>query len=555
MTGIFHKYFNTYLTIWLSSLSVTSGGSDWQLCFDKCYYLTSKIKVTFEDQKAVCQSMGSRPVDFGSKQEQTLAAELSTYRLVKFDGQPYWINKRNTVNNTGIPSCRTITFSGNGIHLEQDVSCSALSHPFCENDISFCQSSRKNNTLTHDWVKVGQSNYYHLSYSTHTYCDAKTFCQKVLHGKIASVGNHSFMGLLAIKLGISGTTKLDVWLDSSGNSCPSGSGLGNVMRYTGPLVHLIEMRNTSENFRVLCETNTITNSTQITSSLQTTITTRTTKPIRHSTTHLATVKSSTSTRIPQTYTVSPSTQSGVPQTTQYQSSSTTRLQSALVSRQATSAKRPQSISTTPQQLALTITQQEASATLKQSTTTTLLQSASTADHQATSTTQAQPQVESSTRIQTTSTTGLQAVSITRIQAASTTKSSAASTTSQHATKPAAMSSVPRHREAKKLAVSRTSDPEWLKVSLNEYFINYKSSTYRQSGHISTNYFKILPNSNADSFWIGAHTVRDEEPSDTGITYIPYKNEPVRFSLTKEQVQGMWKELRQQRNANKNAKSP
>ncbi|XP_045165275.2 uncharacterized protein LOC123529123 isoform X2 [Mercenaria mercenaria] len=238
--------------------------SDWHLCLDKCYFLSSKVNISYTDQAAYCQTMGrqSKPVDFGSKLEQSLEAELNTCRLPKIDNEPYWINKKNIQDNKGTPSCRTITFSGNNIHLEQDVSCSALSHPFCETEKSFCQSSGNKNSITHDWVKVaGQSSLYKLSSSTYPYCEAKTFCQKDRHGKIASVGNYSFMGLLATELGISGTMKLDVWLDSPGITCPSRPSRpdkGSVMRYTGPLVHLIESWNAGVDFNVLCETNTTT---------------------------------------------------------------------------------------------------------------------------------------------------------------------------------------------------------------------------------------------------------------------------------------------------------
>ncbi|XP_060556953.1 uncharacterized protein LOC132717485 [Ruditapes philippinarum] len=101
-----------------------------------------------------------------------------------------------------------------------------------------------------------------------------------------------------------------------------------------------------------------------------------------------------------------------------------------------------------------------------------------------------------------------------------------------------------------LALSKTSgEPAWLKVDKKKYFINYNCSVYKQTSS-SFNYFRIFSNpvSKANSFWIGAHIITDEDLSETDVDLVPYKNEPVRFKLTKEHVQSMWKHLRQQRNS-------
>ncbi|XP_060568293.1 uncharacterized protein LOC132726899 [Ruditapes philippinarum] len=47
--------------------------------------------------------------------------------------------------------------------------------------------------------------------------------------------------------------------------------------------------------------------------------------------------------------------------------------------------------------------------------------------------------------------------------------------------------------------------------------------------------------------MSAYMVTDNELDETDVHLIPYKNEPVQFKLTKENVQSMWRHLRQQRN--------
>ncbi|XP_060568283.1 uncharacterized protein LOC132726890 [Ruditapes philippinarum] len=99
-----------------------------------------------------------------------------------------------------------------------------------------------------------------------------------------------------------------------------------------------------------------------------------------------------------------------------------------------------------------------------------------------------------------------------------------------------------------LALSKTSgEPAWLKVGKKKYFINYNCSVYKQTSSF-VNYFRIFSNpvSKANSFWIGANIITDNELDETDVHLKPYKYEPVQFKMTKEHVQSMWKHLRQQR---------